>query len=101
MPFPMDDDMFAPTIFGQIALKKMSPTDANFRLYSAGWLGKGDPRNSEVMEVTGCIFRPALRGQNKGKLTIRVPDTTLTVHVTRREMTEFEEDKPATARVTK
>lgn len=84
----MREDIFADLAFGKAALKKLAPTDANFRLYKAGWLGDG--RQREIMEVTGAVFREALSGPTKGQLSIMVPHTSRSVHVTAREMDEFE-----------
>lgn len=84
----MKNDLFADQTFGKIALQKVAPTDTNFRLYKAGWIG--DPRRREIMEVTGAVFREALRGPNKGQLSIMVPHTSRSVYVTAREMDEFE-----------
>jgi hypothetical protein len=83
----MTEDIFADQSYGKLALQKIAPTDPNFRLYKAGWLGKANVR--EVMEVTGAVFREANRGPNKGKLSIMVPNTTRTAHVTSDEMTAF------------
>lgn len=80
----MTNDVFADLAFGQIAIRKLAPVDPNFRLYKAGWLG--DPQQSDVMEVTGALFRQALRGPNKGQLSIKVPGTSRTVHVTAQEI---------------
>ena len=80
----MTEDIFADQSYGKAALKKIVPADSNFRLYKAGWLGKVNVR--EVMEVTGAVFRYATRGPNMGKLSIIVPGTTRTVHVTSAEM---------------
>ena len=84
----MTEDIFADQSYGAIALQKIAPTDVNFRLYRAGWLGKGDAR--EVMAVTGAVFRHATRGPNKGKLSIMVPHTSRTAHVTSAEMCDFQ-----------
>lgn len=83
-PMDMTKDIFADQSYGKVALQKVAPTEPNFRLYKAGWLGKVNSR--EVMEVTGAVFRQATRGPNKGKLSIMVPGTTRTVHVTAAEM---------------
>ena len=82
----MTEDIFADQSYGALALQKLAPADSNFRLYKAGWLGKGDER--EVIAVTGAVFRHATRGPNKGKLSIMVPDTSRTAHVTSAEMSE-------------
>lgn len=84
----MNEDVFADMTFGKLALQKLAPVDPNFRLYKAGWLG--DPPARDVMEVTGAVFREALRGPNKGQLSIVVPDTSRTVYVTAQEMAAFE-----------
>jgi hypothetical protein len=84
----MTQDVFADQNYGKAALQKMAPTDPNFRLYLAGWLGEKPP--FEVMEVRGAVFRHATRGPNKGKLAIRVPGTTRTVHVTAAEIASID-----------
>jgi len=84
----MTEDVFADQSYGKAALQKMAPTDPNFRLYLAGWLGKKPP--FEVMEVKGAVFRHATRGPNKGKLSIMVPSTTRTVHVTATEIASID-----------
>ncbi|MDO8417711.1 MAG: hypothetical protein Q7S87_16045 [Agitococcus sp.] len=90
----MRNDMFADQPFGKIALKHLASPDANFRLYKAGWLGTG--RQREIMSVTGASFREALSGRNKGQLSIMIPHTSRSVHVTAQEMAEFEaKEQPA------
>lgn len=84
----MTEDIFADQSYGALALQKLAPTDSNFRLHKAGWLGKGDMR--EVIAVTGAVFRHATRGPNKGKLSIMVPHTSRTAHVTSGEMSEYQ-----------
>lgn len=84
----MRQDLFADTTYGKIALQKIGATNPNFRLYSAGWLGDG--RKFEVMSVTGANFRELTRGKLKGQLSIKIPHTSQTVHVTSEEMREFE-----------
>lgn len=86
----MNTDVFADTVYGKIALKKLAPNEPHFRLFEAGWLGDGKPGKREVMEVKGADFREAVRGPNKGQLSIMVPQTTRSVFVTAREMNEFE-----------
>lgn len=80
----MTEAVFADQKYGKAALQKLAPTDPNFRLYLAGWLGEKPP--FEVMEVRGAVFRHATRGPNKGKLSIRIPGTTRTVHLTAAEI---------------
>lgn len=80
----MTTDLFAEYSYGQIALQKLAPVEPDFRLYKAGWLGKGNTR--EVMQVTGGVFRKALRGANKGKLSVLVPNSSRSVYVTASEM---------------
>lgn len=81
----MEKDLFAEQPYGQLALKKLAPVPANFRLYQAGWLGK-HPKDFTVMEVRGGEFRVAKSGPNKGKLSILIPGTTRITHVTKDEM---------------
>lgn len=77
----VDEDIFASTSFGKAALKKLGPVPENFRLYSAGWLGK-KPEDWKKMRVTGRVFRAS----KNGKLDIPVPGTIRSVTVTRDEM---------------
>lgn len=81
----MEHDVFADQTYGKLALQKMAPVPQNFRLFSAGWLGK-KPEEFTVMEVCGAEFRVAKRGPNKGKLSIMVPGTKRTTYVTKDEM---------------
>ncbi len=85
----MRDDVFADCSFGVVARRKIGPSDPNFRLYEAGWLGKGS--NNEVMQVTGAVFREATCGKNKGRLIIMLRETRKTVYVTAQEMKDEEE----------
>lgn len=85
----MTEDIFADQSYGKVALQKIAPTDPKFRLYKAGWLGAGNVR--EVMRVTGAVFREAMRGPNKGKLSIMVPGTQRSVMVTHAEMTAVDD----------
>lgn len=84
----VDEDVFAQESYGKVALQKIKPTDPNFRLYRAGWLG--DIKTTDTMEVTGAVFRAALRGPRKGKLCIEVPGTQRTAYVTVAEMRAVE-----------
>lgn len=79
-----DLDLFADTAFGKAALAKLKPTDPNFRLFFAGWLGDYD--TTDTMEVKGAIFRAAKSGPRKGQLVIQVPGTERTAYVTEAEM---------------
>ncbi len=85
MNFDMEKDIFAEQPYGKLALKKLAPVPANFRLYEAGWLGKRH-EDWNVMEVTGAEFRVAKTGPNKGKLSIKVKGTQRSTHVTREEI---------------
>ena len=76
-----DEDLFASTSFGKAALKKLGAVPENFRLYSAGWLGK-KPEDRKEMRVKGRVFRAS----KDGKLDIPVPRTIRSVIVTRDEM---------------
>lgn len=77
----MQEDVFAQEAFGRAALKKLGRVPENFRLFAAGWT---DDRT--VMKVTGGEFRIAKSGPNAGKLTVLIPRTTRTVHVTPKEI---------------
>jgi hypothetical protein len=81
----MDKDLFAEQPYGKLALKRMAPFPAGFRLYEAGWLGE-KPEDWKVMKVIGAEFRIAKSGPYKGKLSIMVKGTQRTAHVTRDEM---------------
>ena len=78
--------IFGQQSFGKAAMVKIGDVSENFRLFEAGWVGH--PRKSDTMKVTGAEFRIAKAGKNKGKLSIKVPDTTRTVYVNRAEMDE-------------
>lgn len=86
----MKNDIFGEQTFGKLAIRKIAPAELNFRLYKAGWIGKANER--QVMEVSGAVFREAQRGPRKGQLSIMVPHTSRTVHVTADEMDAFEAD---------
>ena len=81
----MTERVFENQPFGNIAMQKIGDVDCNFRLFSASWLGN-DPRKSLLMKITGATFRRAKSGSNKGVLSIKVPDTTKTVYVTKAEI---------------
>ena len=85
------EDIFGKQSFGKAALKKLGPVPENFRLYSAGWLGKS-PENWVEMRVTGCEMRHAKKGVNAGKLCIPIPGTKRSVVVTKAEILEFKPD---------
>lgn len=78
------DDPFASTSYGKAALKKLGKVPENFRLYSAGWLGKAR-EDWHSMRVKGRVFRAS----KDGKLDIPVPGTIQSVIVTREEMQEM------------
>ncbi|MEX3629733.1 MAG: hypothetical protein VB138_09910 [Burkholderia sp.] len=80
-------DPFADTQFGRIALARIKPTSANFRLYEAGWLETGGPPDTwEIFEVIGAEFREVTRGPNQGKLSVMIPNTRRTVHIHRDDL---------------
>lgn len=84
----MRDDLFAEFTFGKIALQKIEPISSDFRLNLFGFVqGRS---SSEIMKVSGAVFREPLRGPNKGMLSIRVPKTSRTVYVTAAEIAAFE-----------
>jgi hypothetical protein len=84
------DDVMATTSYGQIALQKMAPTPANFRLFYVEWLGD-KPKDWTVMKVIGAEFRAAKSGPNKGKLSAMVKGTKRTAYVTCNEMLSAEQ----------
>ncbi len=81
----MEKDIFAEALYGQVALKKLAPVPANFRLYSAGWLGE-KPADWTTMKVTGAEFRVAKTGKNAGQLSIMIEGTRRDAYVTRQEI---------------
>lgn len=85
MASDMDKDVFADEPYGKVALKKLAPVPANFRLFSAGWLGE-KREDWDTMKVTGAEFRAAKSGENKGKLAVVVKGTQRSAYVTRSEM---------------
>lgn len=92
MFFDLTEDTFAEQPFGKAALKKLSPVPENFRLYSAGFMGK-TPKDWDTMEVVGGEFRHAKSGPNKGKLCILLKGTERVVYVNKTEMAAFEDEK--------
>lgn len=88
MAADMRHDCFAEYTFGKLALQKIGSTDENFRLYKAGWLGKGLER--DVMEVTGAVFRESMKGPTEGQLNIKVIGTDKKVRVTAAEMDAYD-----------
>ena len=85
------EDIFGKQSLGKAALKKLGPLPENFRLYSAGWLGK-KPEDWVEMRVTGCELRHAKKGVNAGKLCIPIPGTKRSVVVTKAEIRDCETD---------
>lgn len=85
----LDKDIFADSVYGQVALQKLSPVPETFRLYAAGWLEE-KPKDWKTMKVTGADFRVAKAGPNKGKLSIMVKGTSRSAFVSRSEMQAFE-----------
>jgi len=81
----MTKDIFASCSYGQVALRKLAPVPENFRLISAGWIGK-QPEDWKTMKVTGAEFRQPKTGPNKDKLTIMVKGTQRSAYVTKEEM---------------
>lgn len=81
----MTNDVFAKTIFGQVALRKLAPVSDNFRLFFAGWLEE-KPDDWRTMKVTGALFRQSKSGRNKGKLSIMVKGSQRSVYVTKQEI---------------
>lgn len=89
----LNDDLFAETSFGKVALRKLAPVSENFRLYAAGWLGS-KPEEFSIMKVTGAEFRIARSGKNAGKFSILVKGTIRNAFVTAEEMNAIEEAAP-------
>lgn len=82
-----EEDLFASTSYGKAALKKLGDVPQNFRLYSAGWIGK-KPADWNEMRVTGRVFRAS----RSGKLDIPVPGTIQSVIVSKDEMRAAAQD---------
>lgn len=55
------------------AIKKLGIVHKDFRMYLFESLGDGA---AGVMKLTGCVFRVAKKGKNKGDLCIKVPGST-------------------------
>lgn len=87
MSSDMTKDIFAEQSYGKAALYKIGEVADNFRLYNCKWVRQ--PDNSDVMQVTGAYFRKAQRGVNKGKLSIKIKGTDITVIVTQDDMAKF------------
>ncbi len=83
----MTEDIFADTTYGKLALQKMKITHPDFRIYSAGWMGRNN--DSDVMEITGAVFRKSKVG-NSEKLCIIVPFSQVTVYVTSKEISDYD-----------
>jgi len=81
----MEQDIFAETPFGKIALKKMQPVSENFRLYEVGWMEER-PEDFETMMVRGAEFRRAKSGPRKGKLAIKLKGTEKTVYLKKEQI---------------
>ena len=91
----VDQDIFADTDFGKIALKRMaeqSPLPEGFRLFSAGWM-EDHPEKFWNFKVIGAQFRMAKTGKNKGKPTIKVEGTERVSVITKRELMEVANGK--------
>jgi hypothetical protein len=93
------DDVFSDTTYGKLALHNLAPVGPNFRLYEAGWLGKGNERN--CMEVKGADFREALRGPRKGQLCILVKGTERTAYITARDIAAYDVAHSALSKIGK
>jgi hypothetical protein len=90
----MEQKLFEDTDYGKVAIEKIKPTDPNFRLYYAGWLGKNG--EADVMEIRGAVFRQAKSGPNKGRLCMIVRGSEKTVYVTVAEMDAMAKQKEPT-----
>ncbi len=80
----MEHDIFAEHPAGKVALAKMAPVSADFRLFECGIAD-----SAGTIMYSGAEFRRALKGPNKGKLSIIVPGTTKTVYVARSEIPDI------------
>lgn len=66
------------------AAKKMKAMPENFAFYKFAWMG--DYLETDIMEVTGCVFREAKSGKHKGQRSVIVKGTRRTVYITSAEM---------------
>lgn len=75
----IDDRPFDDMPFGVLALKAFGKVGADFRLYSAGWVGKYPDFHG--MQVKGADFRRAKSGRYKGQLAFKIPGTDRTTYI--------------------
>lgn len=78
-------ELFGETGYGQLALSKFGEVPPGFYIFRCGWLGKPQDEH-DVMQVTGCHFRPAKRGPYKGMYSVAVPGTYRSVYLTSDEV---------------
>jgi hypothetical protein len=90
----MTEKIYESHAYGRAALRKLGKISENFRLFDCGWVGGGQPDQWIGMKCIGAEFRIALKGRNKGKLSIIVPGTERTVYVSREEIAA-ESPRPA------
>lgn len=82
----MTEKVFEQHAYGIAAIKKMGNVSDNFRLYQCGWVGGPTPEQWHGMECIGAEYRVAQSGVNKGKLSIMIPGTKVSVYVSREEI---------------
>lgn len=82
----MTEKVMEDTNYGRAALAKIGPVSENFRLFKAGWVGNGHPKDSNGMVVLGAEYRSPTRGPNVGRLTMEVPGTRRKVYLSREEI---------------
>lgn len=72
------------------AAAKIAPLPENFAFYDFAWLGDiANPSGTKIMKCTGCVFRDATRGKNKGEFSIQVDGSHRTVYVTPAEIDAY------------
>lgn len=80
-----EDDAFGGTAIERAMINKIGKVPDNFRVYSAGWIGR-TPADWKTMSITGALFEPITRGPRKGRMLNPIAGTKQTVSVTREEL---------------
>lgn len=84
----MIEFIFDDTKSGKLARSRLAGVEANFRWFCAEWIGEGE---GAALKFTGGIFREAMKGKNKGKLSILVPGTNRVAVISRAEARDCKE----------
>lgn len=91
-----EDDAFGGTAIERAMINKIGKVPDNFRVYSAGWIGK-TPKDWVTMSITGALFEPMARGPRKGRMIKMVAGTKQTVVVSREELSAAKDQLAAEA----